>query len=338
MIETHPLGCVVDVSAGQPAPKAHEFSKDGRPFIRAGSLAALLNDGSLSDCERIADTTARQKRLRLYPKDTIVFAKSGMSATLGRVYRLAKPAYVVSHLAALVPTGRYDPGYLTYWLRRNPPSHLIKDPAYPSIRVSEIEEVRVPDIPLSGQFRIAAILDKADGIRQKREQALAMANDLLRSNFQEMFARQKWPTETLAGVVAEGTIVTYGIVQAGPEYLNGIPYIRTGNIKNGQIDVENLRRTAPEIAAKYSRSTVRDGEIVMSIRATVGTTAVVPPELNGANLTQGTARISPGKKVTLEYLLNFLRSARCQKWLVEQVKGATFKEITLTRLRELEVP
>jgi type I restriction enzyme, S subunit len=76
----------------------------------------------------------------------------------------------------------------------------------------------------------------------------------------------------------------------------------------------------------------------MSIRATVGTTAVVPPELDGANLTQGTARISPGKGVTLEYLLGFLRSTTCQRWIQGQVKGATFREITLTRLRELEVP
>jgi type I restriction enzyme S subunit len=120
MIEMCSLGSVVDVSAGQPAPKANEFSDDGRPFIRAGSLEKLLNGGSLSECEKVPELTADRNRLRLYPKDTIVFAKSGMSATLGRVYRLSEPAYVVSHLAALVPTGDYDPIYLTHWLRRHP--------------------------------------------------------------------------------------------------------------------------------------------------------------------------------------------------------------------------
>src|SRR5205807_1095301 len=98
--------------------------------------------GNLGECEKVPVTTAQKNRLRLYPKDTIVFAKSGMSATLGRVYRLQEPAYVVSHLAALVPTGEYDHIYLTYWLRSNPPSHLIKDPAYPSMRISEIEQMQ----------------------------------------------------------------------------------------------------------------------------------------------------------------------------------------------------
>lgn len=182
-----PLGQVVDVSAGQPAPKPDEFSNSGEPFIRAGSLERLISGTGEENCERISEETARQKRLRLYPEDTILFAKSGMSAKLGRVYRLKRPAYVVSHLAALTPIGKYDPNYLSYWLRKNPPSHLIKDDAYPSIRTSEIANLEVPNISLDEQRRIAAILDKADAIRRKRQQALALANDFLKSVFLEMF-------------------------------------------------------------------------------------------------------------------------------------------------------
>lgn len=207
MIETCPLGSVVDVSAGQPAPKANEFAEEGKPFIRAGSLENLLNSGSLSDCEKIPEATAERKRLRLYPKDTIVFAKSGMSATLSRVYRLSEPAYVVSHLAALVPTGRYDPSFLTYWLRKNPPSHLIKDLAYPSIRVGEIQDVQVPAFSLDEQRYVAEILDRADGIHGKREQALAMTDKLLRSAFLEMFGDPVLNTKELP-TIALGELIT----------------------------------------------------------------------------------------------------------------------------------
>jgi Type I restriction modification DNA specificity domain len=170
MIQTCALGDVVDVSAGQPAPKPNEFADEGIPFIRAGSLDHLLNGGTEADCEKVPENTAKALRLRLYPKDTVLFAKSGMSATLGRVYRLKRPSYVVSHLAALVPKGAYDPAYLTYWLRRYSPSHLIKDPAYPSIRIPDIEQMQVPKLPMSEQRRISAVLDKTDGIHRKREQ------------------------------------------------------------------------------------------------------------------------------------------------------------------------
>lgn len=75
----------------------------------------------------------------------------------------------------------------------------------------------------------------------------------------------------------------------------------------------------------------------MSIRATVGTTAVAPESLTGANLTQGTARISPGSGVDGTYLLHYLRTKSAQAWIQSQVKGATFREITLGRLRQLPV-
>jgi len=69
----------------------------------------------------------------------------------------------------------------------------------------------------------------------------------------------------------------------------------------------------------------------------VGTTALIPASLQGANLTQGTARISPGALVQSMYLLSFLQTEAVQAWIQTQVKGATFREITLGRLRQLPV-
>ena len=146
-----------------------------------------------------------------------------------------------------------------------------------------------------------------------------------------------WDIRQLREVVREGTIVTYGIVQAGEEFPGCVPYIRTGDIVDGVIKQNGLRHTDPEIAAKFGRSRVEAGDIVISIRATVGTTALVPPELEGANLTQGTAKITAGKSIDRIYLLHFPRTAGTQNWISRHVKGATFREITLTRLRELPV-
>jgi type I restriction enzyme S subunit len=92
-------------------------------------------------------------------------------------------------------------------------------------------EVCVPLLP--EQKRIAAILDKADFIRRKRQEAVRLTEELLRSVFLEMFGDpvtnpKGWEVQQLADVVAPGRIVTYGIVQAGPDIVDGVPYIRTG--------------------------------------------------------------------------------------------------------------
>ena len=207
---------------------------------------------------------------------------------------------------------------------------------------SKFEKLEIPVPPIAEQKRIAEILDRTQSIISKRKEAIAKLDTLTQSIFLEMFGDlgtnlSKWEILQLQEVVKRGTIVTYGIVQAGEEFPNGIPYIRTGDITNGQIDKSGLRHTNPQIAAKFERSRVKTDDIVMSIRATVGTTAIVPPELDGANLTQGTAKIAPGDSVDRLYLLNYLRTSKTQHWISQQVKGATFREITLTRLRELPV-
>ncbi|MDY1010331.1 restriction endonuclease subunit S [Sphingomonas sp. CFBP9019] len=203
-----PLGELADVSAGQGAPQNHDdFSDDGVPFIRAGSLDALLNGGSEDDCERVSESAVRTYKLRLFPADTILFAKSGMSAKKGRVYKLQKPAYVTNHLAALVPNGQSDPNYLFRWLAANPPTHLIPNESYPSIRLSDVGCLKVP-APACGaeQRRIAAILDKADAIRARRRAALADADALASATFLHLFGDpvtnpMGWPTKPLGEVV-----------------------------------------------------------------------------------------------------------------------------------------
>jgi len=181
------------------------------------------------------------------------------------------------------------------------------------LSTKQISDIKIPLPPLPEQRRIADILDRAEALRAKRRSALAQLDELTRAIFLDMFGGQNYQSRSLDSVVRDDTIVTYGIVQAGEEYPEGVPYIRTGDIVGGEVRLTGLRHTDPAIAARFQRSRVEAGEIVMSIRATVGTCALVPPALHGANLTQGTARISPGKPVNNFYLLHFIRSNTAQQ-------------------------
>lgn len=56
-----------------------------------------------------------------------------------------------------------------------------------NIKISELQGFIIPLPPLAEQRRIAAILDKADAIRRKRQQSLELADSLLKSVFLDMF-------------------------------------------------------------------------------------------------------------------------------------------------------
>jgi type I restriction enzyme S subunit len=66
-------------------------------------------------------------------------------------------------------------------------------------------------------------------------------------------------------------------------------------MKGDELPVDGYPRTSPEIEKSYVCSRLERGDLVIAIRATVGNCLPVPDELIGANLTQGTAKISPGQ-------------------------------------------
>ena len=349
MIATCSLGSVVDVSAGQPAPKSNEFGEEGLPFIRAGSLEKLLNGGSLSNCEKLPQSTATRKRFRVYPKDTIVFAKSGMSATLGRVYRLPEPAHVVSHLAALVPTGKYDPAFLTYWLRKNPPSHLIKDPAYPSIRVGDIADVEIPAVPLEEQQRIARILDKADRVRRKRQKLLKSTSDFVRSAYLHTVGHLNpshgdWEPFTFEALADDRK----GAIRSGPfgsalrhgEFVDeGIAVLGIDNAVQNKFAWAERRFITPSKYEELRRYKVFPGDVIVTIMGTTGRSAVVPDDIPEAITTKHLATITCNKELIHPEVLSF--AIHSDPLIIRQIKsfnkGAIMDGLNLGIIRKLEI-
>ncbi|MCK3844786.1 restriction endonuclease subunit S [Pseudomonas sp. W15Feb34] len=132
--------------------------------------------------------------------------------------------------------------------------------------------------------------------------------------------------------------ITYGIVQAGPNITGGVPYIRVSDMTAGeQLCSDGMLRTSTEIAEKYKRSAVSTGDIVFALRGDVGLCRIVPAELHGANLTQGTARISIADETTRTFVYWALRSTLVRRQIERASKGSTFKEVTLASLRNIRL-
>jgi len=74
------------------------------------------------------------------------------------------------------------------------------------ITLDVLKGLEIPLPPLPEQKRIAAILDKADAIRQKRRQAIQLADDFLRGVFLDMFGDpatnpKGWPVYKMSEVI-----------------------------------------------------------------------------------------------------------------------------------------
>ena len=92
-------------------------------------------------------------------------------------------------VAGLRPKANLDKNYLWYFITANKEQLASKGTGSTFKQVSRviISDWEIPLPPLDEQKRIAAILDKADAIRRKRQQAIQLADDFLRSVFLDMF-------------------------------------------------------------------------------------------------------------------------------------------------------
>lgn len=345
------LGDLCEVSTGQSAPQeADAFSEIGRPFIRAGSLDHLVNGGSEDALEKISEENARRYRMRLFPTGTIVFAKSSMSATLGRVYRLRGPCYVVSHLATLIPSKRLDGDFLLRWLETNSPSRLIANEAYPSIKTSEVKDVQIPLPALQEQIRIAAILNKADVIRQKRKQAIRYCEDIKAS---VMDSTLKESDETEIGTIGElldsGVIALHKDGNHGANYPRaeefvgmgegGIPFITAKNLRSdGSINEEGVAFLGEERACRLTIGWLNSGDVLLAHNATVGPVGVFRGEWGRALIGTSLTCFRPNSRQTsTDALYAALIDPFFQQQLRKIMKQTTRNQVPITTQRELKV-
>jgi type I restriction enzyme S subunit len=138
-------------------------------------------------------------------------------------------------------------------------------------------------------------------------------------------------------VVEAGADIVYGIVQPGPKLRFGVPYIRGLDIERGRILVSQLQMTSSEIAKRYARASIRAGDVLLGIiRATK--VAIVPQGLDGANITQGTARFRPSRAIRSRYLAIVLESPPIQKWLHAHYRGIDMPGLNLADVRRVPIP
>lgn len=335
-----PLSQLATVNSGGGAPQdSAAFSRTGYPFVRAGSLPKLLDGAEEDSLELIEPKGARQYGLRLFPVGTVLFAKSGMSATKGHVYRLTKPAYVVNHLAALVPHDVRDSAFLAHALRYFSPTILIKDPAYPSIRLSDIESMRIqaPTLP-SDRERIAAILDKADALRAKRRAALAQFDTLTQAIFLDMFGDpvanpRAWPRKALIrlGTVERG--ISKHRPRNAPELLGGpYPFVQTGDVANCDGYIRTYTATYSERGLRQSKMWPA-GTLCITIAANIAKTGILTFD---ACFPDSVVGFRAEEQATVEFVrvwLSFLQAS-----LEKRAPESAQKNINLEILRALEVP
>jgi type I restriction enzyme, S subunit len=133
-------------------------------------------------------------------------------------------------------------------------------------------------------------------------------------------------------------IITYGVLK--PVWVEvGVPTIRVQDMQNGEIVLDGIGHCSPERAAKFSKTTLETGDIVIAKDgATLGKTAFVPASLAGGNITQHVLRFPVTPEVDRTYVRLVIDAPHGQAWMRGETKGVALPGVNVGDFRRMPVP
>jgi len=142
----------------------------------------------------------------------------------------------------------------------------------------------------------------------------------------------------LKRIVDPARPIMYGIVLPGPNQIEGPMIVKGGDVKPGRLEPSRLCRTTSSIEAGYTRSRLREGDVIVAIRGGIGDVELVPASIASANITQDVARVSCGPDADARFIRYAMTSAPVQADVLRRTTGATIRGLNIEDLREVAIP
>ncbi|WP_445364301.1 restriction endonuclease subunit S [Microbulbifer sp. ANSA003] len=241
-----------------------------------------------------------------------------------------------------------DCRYLFYWVQTKQFVKNMMSKAtganYPAVSDKIIKESQIPLPPLKEQKRIAAILDKADNLRRKRQQAIQLADEFLRSVFLDMFGD---PVTNPKGFEVK-SLQDLLFFQEGPGVRkwqfreSGVKLLNVKNIVNGELVLENSDKylSEEEVSTKYSHFLAEEGDLVMaSSGATWGKVAWVKKADLPLCMNTSTIRFRPinNADINREFMRGYLESVAFTKQVDRLITGSAQPNFGPSHLKQVEL-
>lgn len=328
------LGDVAEFINGA-AFKPEDWGEEGLKIIRIQNL---------NDPTKPYNKSTRKIAEKLYvqPGDLLV----SWSASLG-VFEWTGPdvGLLNQHIFRVLPNEqKVDKRFLKYALKLallDMQKHL-HGATMMHINRSEFLATKFYLPPLPEQRRIAAILDQADTLRAKRREALAQLDNLTQSIFIEMFGDPStnpkgWCTIELAKLIVNGDTINYGVVQPGEDLELGVPLIRVGDIVDGRVSMNSLKKISPLIERDYKRSRLVGDEILVSCVGSIGVVALATPSLKGFNIARAVARVRLSDKADKEFIAAHLKTESVQRYFTQELRTVSQPTLNIKQLSETKI-
>lgn len=243
------------------------------PFAKVGDISIAARSGSqfISQANNYLDAAGVKKiGAKVLPKGSILFAKIGEAISQNFRVIAACDMLIDNNAMGFIPDPeKVDGKYIFHFLKSIDFYALASKTTVPAIRKSDLDRIQINLPPLEEQKRIAAILDKADSLRRKRAQAIALADDFLRATFLDLFGDpvtnpKGWPVKKLKEITQ--AIFSGNTPAGGKEnYVEeGIVFLRSQNVWKREIILDDVAFIDEATHKKMKKSSLKYRDILMT--------------------------------------------------------------------------
>jgi type I restriction enzyme S subunit len=169
---------------------------------------------------------------------------TGRSGTIGKVHFVDSDYWPLNTSLFVKDFHGNDPKWVFYMLQSFGLDRFAQGAGVPTLNRNLVHYELVDVPPLEEQKRIAAILDKADSLRRKRQQAIELADQFLRALFLDMFGDPVAnPKGFSVGIIRDLVeSANYGTAEKAHETEGEFPVLRMNNITyEGNWDFTSLK-------------------------------------------------------------------------------------------------
>ncbi|ELW7753718.1 TPA: restriction endonuclease subunit S [Escherichia coli] len=327
------LGKHIDILSGCAFPSSGFNRNNGVPLIR---IRDILSGKTETYYEGSYDLKYLIKK-----GDLLV----GMDGDFNREYWKGTDALLNQRVCKITPNPEtLDKNFLYHFLQKELDKiHATTDVVtVKHLSVKKIQDIKIRLPSLKEQKRISAILDKADAIRQKREQAIKLADDFLRAKFLEMFGTpanniHRFPKGTIRDLVDS---VNYGTSAKASIDSGEYPILRMGNITyQGRWDFTDLKYLDLSVKEK-DKYLVKEGDLLFNrtnSKELVGKTAVYEEDRPMA-FAGYLIRVRPNSIGNNYYISGYLNSIHGKITLMNMCKSIVgMANINAQELQNIEI-
>lgn len=339
-----PIGGLIDkVASWNPVRDAPE---DELPYIDLSAVDNAAKTVTSIQTVQGRDAPSRARQL-VKSGDILVSTVRPNLNGVARVPEKLDGATASTGFCVLRPKpSKLDGGYLFHWVRS---SEFVGDmvrkatgASYPAVSDKIIGQSEIPLPPLEEQKRIAAILDQADELRSKRGRALDRLGQLGQAIFYEMFGDPISPDADKAERLAEIAELINGDrssnYPSGDDIKDsGVLFLNTTNIQDGELNFSKAQFITPEKFASLSRGKLVRGDLVITLRGTLGQCALFDCEHETGFINAQMMIIRCREGVLPRYLKEYISFPSIQIKLNSSNSGSAVPQLTATQMKELQV-